>query len=107
MRESVDELDDVGEVTLTAASGFGASNDIEVDITASNAEDLQTATDAIVDELDGIGSITQVSTNLSESRPYIAVEVEPKDAAAAGLLRSRARRLRVGRDAAAVDRARS
>jgi len=84
VRESVDELDDVGEVTLTAASGFGASNDIEVDITASNAEDLQTATDAVVDELDGIGSITQVSSNLSESRPYIAVEVNRTDAAAAG-----------------------
>ncbi len=84
VRESVDELDDVGEVTLTAASGFGASNDIEVDITASNAEDLQTATDAVVDELDGIGSITQVSSNLSESRPYIAVEVNRADAAAAG-----------------------
>ena len=84
VRESVDELDDVGEVTLTAASGFGASNDIEVDITASNAEDLQTATDAVVAELDDIGSITQVSSNLSESRPYIAVEVNRADAAAAG-----------------------
>ncbi|GAA1797266.1 efflux RND transporter permease subunit [Agromyces neolithicus] len=84
VRESVDELDDVGEVTLTAASGFGASNDIDVDITASNAEDLQTATDAVVEELDGVDSITQVSSNLSESRPYIAVEVNRADAAAAG-----------------------
>ncbi len=84
VRESVDELDDVGDVTLTAASGFGASNDIEVDITASNAEDLQTATDAVVDELDTLGSITQVSSNLSESRPYVAVEVNRADAAAAG-----------------------
>ncbi|GAA1757607.1 efflux RND transporter permease subunit [Agromyces humatus] len=84
VRESVDELDDVGEVTLTAASGFGASNDIEVDITASNAVDLQTATDAVVDELGGVDSITQVSSNLSESRPYIAVEVNRADAAAAG-----------------------
>ncbi|MCD2441277.1 efflux RND transporter permease subunit [Agromyces sp. SYSU K20354] len=84
VRESVDELDDVGEVTLTAASGFGASNDIEVDITASNAEDLQTATDAVVDELGGVDSVTQVTSNLSESRPYIAVEVNRADAAAAG-----------------------
>ena len=84
VRESVDELDDVGEVTLTAASGFGASNDIDVDITASNAEDLQTATDAVVGELGEVDSITQVSSNLSESRPYIAVEVNRADAAAAG-----------------------
>jgi len=83
-RDSVDELDDVGEVTLAASSGFGASNDIEVDITASNAEDLQNATDAVVDELDGIDSVAQVSSNLSESRPYVAVEVGRADAAAAG-----------------------
>ena len=83
-RESIDELDDVGEVTLAASSGFGASSDIEVDITASNAEDLQNATDAVVDELDGIDSLAQVSSNLSESRPYVAVEVARTDAAAAG-----------------------
>lgn len=84
VRESVGELDDVGEVTLAASSGFGASSDIEVDITASNAEDLQDATDAVVEELDGIDSLAQVSSNLSESRPYVAVEVNRTDAAAAG-----------------------
>ncbi|MDQ0893693.1 efflux RND transporter permease subunit [Agromyces ramosus] len=83
-RESIAELDDVGEVTLTASSGFGASSDIEVDITASNAEDLQAATDAVIEELDGIDSLAQVSSNLSESRPYVAVEVARTDAAAAG-----------------------
>lgn len=84
VRESVGALDDVGEVTLAASSGFGASSDIEVDITASNAEDLQDATDAVVEELDGIDSLAQVSSNLSESRPYVAVEVNRTDAAAAG-----------------------
>ena len=47
VRDDLDDLDDVGEVTLAASSGFGASSDIEVDITASNAEDLQAATDAV------------------------------------------------------------
>ncbi|MFK4729068.1 efflux RND transporter permease subunit [Agromyces mediolanus] len=84
VRDELDGLDDVGEVTLSAASGFGASNDIEVDITASNAEDLRTATDAVVKELDGIDSLAQVTSNLSEGRPYIAVEVDRSAAAAAG-----------------------
>ncbi|PWC05336.1 efflux RND transporter permease subunit [Agromyces badenianii] len=84
VRDELAELDDVGDVTLAASSGFGASNDIEVDITASNAEDLQSATDAVVEELDGIDSIAQVSSNLSESQPYVAVEVNRADAAAAG-----------------------
>ncbi|WP_022892687.1 efflux RND transporter permease subunit [Agromyces subbeticus] len=84
VRSELDELDDVGEVTLAASSGFGASSDIEVDITASNAEDLQAATDTVVDELEGIDSLAQVSSNLSESQPYVAVEVNRTDAAAAG-----------------------
>ncbi|MEF3404745.1 efflux RND transporter permease subunit [Agromyces sp. CCNWLW203] len=84
VRDDLDALDDVGEVTLAASSGFGASSDIEVDITASNAEDLQAATDAVVTELDGIDSLAQVSSNLSESQPYVAVEVNRADAAAAG-----------------------
>ncbi|MDF0512223.1 efflux RND transporter permease subunit [Agromyces sp. H3Y2-19a] len=86
VRDELDGLDadEVGEVSLAASSGFGASNDIEVDITASNAEDLQDATDAVVDELDGVDSVSQVTSNLSESRPYVAVEVNRADAAAAG-----------------------
>lgn len=84
VRESLDELSDVGEVTVTASSGFGASNDIAVNITASNAEDLQTATDAMVAEFEGFDSLTQVSSNLAESREYVAVEIDRDAAADAG-----------------------
>jgi multidrug efflux pump subunit AcrB len=84
VRDELDALDDVGEITLAASSGFGASNDIEVDVTASNAEDLQGATDAVQAELDGLDSLAQTSSNLSESRRYVAVEVDRTDAAAAG-----------------------
>lgn len=84
VRTQLDELGRIGEITLAASSGFGASNDIEVDVTASNAEDLQTATDAVQEELEGLDSLSQVSSNLSESRRYIAVEVDRTDAAAAG-----------------------
>jgi multidrug efflux pump subunit AcrB len=84
VRTQLDELDRIGDITLAASSGFGASNDIEVDVTASNAEDLQTATDAVQEELEGVDSLSQVSSNLSESRRYIAVEVDRTDAAAAG-----------------------
>ncbi|WP_448811426.1 efflux RND transporter permease subunit [Agromyces bauzanensis] len=84
VRAELDDLEGVGEITLTASSGFGASTDIEVDVTASNAEDLQAATDAVQEELDGLDSLAQVTSNLSESRRYIAVEVNRTDAAAAG-----------------------
>ena len=84
VREELDALDDAGEITLAAQSGFGASNDIAIDISASNAEDLQAATDAVVAELEGLDSLSQVSSNLSASQPYVAVEVDRADAAAAG-----------------------
>jgi HAE1 family hydrophobic/amphiphilic exporter-1 len=84
VRTELDDLSDVGEITIAASSGFGASSDIEVDITASNAADLQQATDEIKTALDGLDSISQTSTNLSESRAYIGVEVNRDEAAAAG-----------------------
>jgi HAE1 family hydrophobic/amphiphilic exporter-1 len=84
VRDDLDGISDAGEITLAASSGFGASNDIEVDITASNAEDLQAATDAVVAELDGIDSLAQVTSNLESGRPYVAVEVDRTAAAAAG-----------------------
>ncbi|WP_395245371.1 efflux RND transporter permease subunit [Agromyces sp. MMS24-K17] len=84
VRAELDDIEDAGEITLAASSGFGASNDIEVDITASNAEDLQAATDAIIEELQGVDSVSQVTSNLSEARPYVAVEVDRTAAAAAG-----------------------
>lgn len=84
VRSELEELDIAGDVTLAASSGFGASSDIEVDVTASNAEDLQAATDALQQELDGLDSLAQTASNLSESRRYIAVEVNRADAAAAG-----------------------
>lgn len=84
VRAELDELEDVGEITLAAQSGFGASSDIEVDITASNQEDLRAATDAVVEEISGLDSVTQVTSNLDESRPYIAVVVDRAAAAEVG-----------------------
>lgn len=84
VRTELEGLDDVGEVTLAASSGFGASSDIAVDITASNQEDLQKASDAVLDAVKGLDSIAQASSNLSASRPYIGVTVDRSAAAAAG-----------------------
>lgn len=84
VRAELDDLEDVGEITVSAQSGFGASSDIEVDITASNQEDLRAATDAVVAELADLDSLSQVTSNLEESRPYIAVQVDRAKAAEAG-----------------------
>jgi len=78
-------LKDQGTIQVSSQSGFGASSDIEVDITASTSQELQTATDSVVAELKKHSSLKQVTDNLSASLPYIAVTVDRTKAAEAGL----------------------
>ena len=79
------KITDQGDITVATSSGFGASSDIEIDITASTNEDLQKSTDAIVASLKKQESIKQTSDNLSASLPYVAVKVDRTKAAQAGL----------------------
>lgn len=85
VQDAIDGLgDDVGDVAVSASAGFGSS-DIEITISASSSDDLQTATTALVEELDGKDGVGQVSDNLAASLPYIAVVVDREAAAQRGL----------------------
>ncbi|UNK70534.1 efflux RND transporter permease subunit [Microbacterium sp. H1-D42] len=84
VQDAVDGLEDVGDISVAGATGFG-STDIAITVTAANGADLQTATDAMVKELDGRDGIGQVSDNLAASLPYIAVVVDRDKAAQHGL----------------------
>lgn len=84
VQDAVAELDDSGEIVVAGSSGFG-STDIEVTVSAPNADALQEATDALVADLDGRDGIGQVTDNLAASLPYIAVAVDRDEAAARGL----------------------
>jgi HAE1 family hydrophobic/amphiphilic exporter-1 len=85
VRDAVRGLDDVGEVTVAAAGSGFASNDIEVDITASGQAELGEAADTVLAEVRDLDVVAEASSNLSETRPYIAVQVDRSRAAAAGL----------------------
>jgi multidrug efflux pump subunit AcrB len=85
VQEAVSDLDDAGTITIAASGGGFGSSDIEVDVTAPDSESLQTATDAVVDAVEGEAGVGQVSSNLSASLPYIAVTVDRDAAAALGL----------------------
>ncbi|MGX1793996.1 efflux RND transporter permease subunit [Microbacterium sp. NPDC055312] len=85
VQKEVDALDGAGEVTVAASGGGFGSSDIEITVTAPNADDLQTGTDALMKELDGRDGIGQVTNNLSAALPYIAVVVDREAAAARGL----------------------
>ncbi|POH69404.1 hydrogenase expression protein [Cryobacterium zongtaii] len=85
VREQLDTLDDAGEITVSSGGGFGGSSDIEIDITAASGADLQTASDDILAVVGELDSLTQASSNLAASRPYVAVTIDRSAAAAAGL----------------------
>jgi multidrug efflux pump subunit AcrB len=85
VRAAVDGLQDVGEVSLAAASGGFSSSDIEVEITANDADDLKASADAILAAVQDVPTIEQATSNLSETQPYIAIDVDRAAAAAAGL----------------------
>ncbi|GAA4480615.1 efflux RND transporter permease subunit [Microbacterium panaciterrae] len=95
VRAAVKKLDGVGDLTIAASQGFGSS-DIQVKVTAPDEKTLAAATDALVAELKhpsagaSTGSaagtaLSQVSSNLSASLPYIAVQVDRAAAAQHGL----------------------
>ncbi|GAB3526033.1 efflux RND transporter permease subunit [Arthrobacter monumenti] len=75
-----------GDITVSAArGGFGTASNIDVDITASNADDLRAATDAVVDSVTGVDGAGEISSNLSSSQPVVQVNVDRAAAAEAGL----------------------
>jgi HAE1 family hydrophobic/amphiphilic exporter-1 len=67
-----------------AASGFASSN-IEVDVTAGSDADLRKAAEAISAKVGKLKEVSAVSSNLSASLPYLAVEIDRSKAAADGL----------------------
>jgi len=84
VQDAIDGLSDVGDVSVASSAGFGSS-DIEITVSASNGDDLATATTAVMDELDGRDGIGQVTDNLAAALPYIAVVVDREAAAERGL----------------------
>ncbi|TQJ30532.1 efflux RND transporter permease subunit [Microbacterium sp. SLBN-146] len=85
VQQAVADLDDVGEITIAASGGGFGSTDIAIDVTAPDSQTLREASDAVVAAVTGKEGVGQVSSNLSASLPYIAVEVDRDRAAALGL----------------------
>ena len=85
VRDAVAELEDVGKVTLAAASSGFASSDIQVNITANNQADLAEASTAVLAQVQDLSATAEASSNLSSTQPYISVNVDRVLAAQAGL----------------------
>ena len=74
-----------GDIRVQAAQGGFASSNIEVDITAGSDADLRTASDAILAKVNKLSVVSQATSNLSASLPYLAVQIDRAKAAADGL----------------------
>jgi HAE1 family hydrophobic/amphiphilic exporter-1 len=73
------------DIRVTSSSGFGASSDINVDVSAPTASKLTQAAQRIQTGLDRAHEIKQTTNNLSASLPYLAVDIDKKKAAEVGL----------------------
>ncbi|HCU79321.1 MAG TPA: hydrogenase expression protein, partial [Microbacterium sp.] len=85
VQDTVEAIPDVGEITVAGGNGGFGSTDIEVDVTAPDASTLQEATDAVVASLSDLDDVSQVTSNLSASLPFISVRVDSDKAASLGL----------------------
>ncbi|OFR89080.1 hydrogenase expression protein [Micrococcus sp. HMSC067E09] len=84
VRGRLARLQDVGEVEVSPAEGFGGS-DIEVTVTAPTPEQLSAAAEQVADRMRGLEGVREVTTPATDTRPTFQVEVDPQAAAAAGL----------------------
>jgi len=84
-----------GTISVSAASSGLTESNIEIDVTAGSAADLQTATNALIAKTQKISGVSTVTSNLSASLPYVAVQINRSDAANDGLTE-----LQVGEDVA-------
>lgn len=84
--QAVNGLEDAGEFSIgRSEGGTTASSAIEVEVSAPDQATLATASDAVMAELGKQPGLKQVESDLSTSRPYLAIVVDRAKAAEAGL----------------------
>lgn len=86
VRDALEGLSGVGELSVQAAQGGGfGGGDIEIDITATSRADLEEASQQILDDVRALDQVAEATSNLSDTQPYIAIEVDRIRAAELGL----------------------
>ncbi|MFJ7750728.1 efflux RND transporter permease subunit [Arthrobacter sp. NPDC097144] len=91
LRETVsNELDalddDAGNITLgSTGGGFGTSNTVDISLSAGDPNELQPASEQVVEAMSSLASAGEVTSNLSSSSPVVQVSIDRAKAVAAGL----------------------
>jgi HAE1 family hydrophobic/amphiphilic exporter-1 len=74
-----------GDIAVQAAQGGFASSNIAINITAGSDADLRKASSDILAAVSKLSVVSQATSNLSASLPYLAVKIDRAKAAADGL----------------------
>jgi HAE1 family hydrophobic/amphiphilic exporter-1 len=86
VRSELAKVGDAGKITVGAQQGgFGTTSTVDITLKAATTADLRTASDAVVEALDGVPGSSEVATNLAASQSVVQVRVDRAKAAAAGL----------------------
>lgn len=85
IREVLDGLSGVGEVSLASAGSAFSSQDIDINLTANSQSDLRRAAQDVLDAVADLDVTAEATSNLSETQEYIAVVVDREEAARVGL----------------------
>ncbi|MBK0420553.1 efflux RND transporter permease subunit [Leucobacter sp. CSA2] len=86
IRKAAAQLDDAGDFAIAqSGGGMTASSEIQVNVTAPDQETLAKASDVVLAKLKDAEGLKQVQSDLAQSRPYLAIEVDREAAAKAGL----------------------
>ena len=84
IRAKLKTLPDAGDFQVGASQGFGTSSDIQVDITAGTTGALDTAAQRVLTAVQRLPQVSQASSTLSATQPYLAVDIDAAKAAKAG-----------------------
>jgi HAE1 family hydrophobic/amphiphilic exporter-1 len=86
VRTKLADVAGAGKVTVgSQQGGFGTSSTVDITIKAATSADLRTASDAVVEAMNGVPETSEVSTNLAASQPVVQVKVDRAKTVAAGL----------------------
>jgi HAE1 family hydrophobic/amphiphilic exporter-1 len=85
IRETLDSIDDAGELTISQAQGGFGSSTININITAPGESVLREAADAVLAGVEDLDVVSEATSNLSAEQPFIEIAVNRDTAAEAGL----------------------
>ncbi|WP_260848059.1 efflux RND transporter permease subunit [Brevibacterium aurantiacum] len=81
LQKEFDELRDVGTVEVQSQSSMPGAQTIDVTLSASDVEELDKATKAVTDKLEGVSGTQSVTSDLEAVQPVIEVNVDHEKAA--------------------------